>query len=200
VTLGNGVVLECQAVFELGEIEISNSSCVVLQARGVDVCLCEGELPVINDNCTLCRDGSSLPMPTLEGLPDKSCAEIQLEAMRDDEENCAAYQNTVGGYCGCNVTSTPTDGVCRLCDPYNLPNPLDVDNSTSTMPLSCGEIELQANFPNTGGDCEALKDIYAEFCCRNVVVPTDPPTSGSSGGWMSTTAVILMIVAALYLC
>ena len=93
--------LTCQDMYERGNMTLTQANCTLLHNIGRELCLCESDLPVFNDNCTLCQDGSDLPKPLHPGLPNITCAELQIDAKRDDEANCLTWQQTVGVYCGC---------------------------------------------------------------------------------------------------
>jgi hypothetical protein len=177
--------LSCQQIYDRGIWLLPQDNCTALQNMGRQICLCESEAPTTN-NCTLCAgsDGS-LPFPTYEGLPGDTCAELQVDAQRDDSANCFAWQGTVGIYCGCQNNIVANELACRLCGAdVELPDPLDVKEASG---LSCGWLELNASLP--GANCSTYQSEYSEYCCRNVV----PPTSTTSGAVIFATSIVWIL-------
>jgi hypothetical protein len=130
----------CQSAYEQGVVSLSHLTCALWKYQGTNVCECafttnhEAEAdaggpttssPSTSFNyCYLCTDQSNLPFPSLEVVPGKTCADLQLDAFRDDASNCTAWQQTYGRYCGCDNqdTSVSPEGStsgsiapCRLC-------------------------------------------------------------------------------------
>ncbi len=200
---GGHQVLTCQQVYEKGVFQLSPTDCSNLHAWGSNLCLCTTNANATflsNNNCTLCENGSSLPMPIYEGLPSTTCAQLQVEAQRDDPSHCTTWQKTVGVYCQCNNTLL-TRSTCQLCGEYPLPNPLlEVGNTNYTFNVtettlatssssglpSCGEWEFQANLP--GSNCSDIQQHLGSSCCQNLILPTVAPKSGVKSSRMILTA------------
>ena len=165
--------LTCQDLYDRGTFLLPEENCTALQDIGRDLCLCESDAPTLN-NCTLCEDGSALGQPLLEGRSGDTCAELQVDAQRDDEVNCYAWQGTVGVYCGCENNVVSQVLACRLCgNDTQLPNPLDTQEEGGS---SCGKLEFEASLP--GANCSEYQEGYGEYCCRNVPPPPTPTSSG----------------------
>ena len=180
----------------MGTIELSTADCESLHTWGSTLCLCSTNTSNAtawsSNNCSLCEDGGSLPKPVYEGLPSTTCAQLQVNAIRDDPSLCTTWQKTVGVYCQCNNTLVARNA-CRLCGQFPLPDPLLQGNSTnftsssteiarssssSDSNSSCGELEFQANLPDS--NCSDFQQRFGSACCQNLVFPTAVPRSGAS--------------------
>lgn len=181
-------VLSCQTAFDMGPVRLPAQNCTFWQKRGSTICQCASQSTTTTNDCKLCADGAFLPNPYLEGRPGVTCAELQIQARRDDPEHCVVWQQTQGVYCGCNNTDSVENGeeVCRLCgsDNPDLIRPLDMvtaisranekDETSATM--SCGEVEFQANLPENQGQCNEYLTLYGSQCCRTLPPPTVAPS------------------------
>mmetsp|Transcript_61821 Transcript_61821/g.170952 ORF Transcript_61821/g.170952 Transcript_61821/m.170952 type:complete len:260 (-) Transcript_61821:176-955(-) len=172
----------CQSAFDLGNLTLPVENCTFWQSRGEIICQCAEGPPETND-CTLCEDGSTLPEPLLEVLPGKMCAEVQVDAKRDEVDTCIVYQQTIGIYCGCDNPQaiSPGQEVCRLCGDRLLPEPLTlvslVTPDNAQVDTACVELEFAANLP--GGDCSELQLLYSESCCPDEPTPDPDPEDGA---------------------
>mmetsp|Transcript_18861 Transcript_18861/g.33247 ORF Transcript_18861/g.33247 Transcript_18861/m.33247 type:complete len:278 (-) Transcript_18861:114-947(-) len=175
--------LSCQTAYDLGILRLPQDNCTFWQNRGTNICQCAAEPPPRND-CTLCEDGGLLPDPFLEGRPGIACAQLQIEAKRDNLENCIVWQQTQGVYCGCENPNVTSDeySVCRFCaDDVDLFDPLAIIVQTRNLgksdSFSCGEAEFEANLPENSGRCLDYMELYGKHCCR--VPSTLPPIGGN---------------------
>jgi hypothetical protein len=162
----------CQSVYN------SQSNCTILQTLGTIVCGCTSDLNMSRTDeedgvCTLCQDGNALPQPLLKVIPGSSCAELQIDAIKDASERCIYHQEIVGTYCGCNHTVDNDDaGVCRLCAPLLIPRPDRIVDG-----LSCLQHEFRASiFKN----CTVHQDLYADECCVDDVPSAAPSSIGEA--------------------
>jgi hypothetical protein len=184
---GDGNAITCQSAYDLGNFSLSVEDCEFWQWRGEGICHCSNQTSEVN-NCTLCQH-SKLPEPLREALPGKTCAEVQVDAKRDDPELCHVYQHTIGLYCNC--TNEPVQDICRLCGTTPLPKPLKV---VEPIQKSCVELEFQANSDDS--DCAAFQDSYQDSCCTQD--STDPPINQDSSGsdrvqaWRYTLGLLLL--------
>eukprot|EP00521_Asterionellopsis_glacialis_P011548 CAMPEP_0195306136 /NCGR_PEP_ID=MMETSP0707-20130614/37045_1 /TAXON_ID=33640 /ORGANISM="Asterionellopsis glacialis, Strain CCMP134" /LENGTH=484 /DNA_ID=CAMNT_0040370345 /DNA_START=209 /DNA_END=1663 /DNA_ORIENTATION=- len=189
-------VQTCQEWYEDGPLLLNGEDCNKYQNIGRTLCSCEEELAPSLNNCTLCEDGFNLPFPTLAGntivqnTPRRqTCAEVQVDAQRDNYKNCAAYQATFGKYCQCNNTQQNLEenifddgstGTCRICQEnqifYHLNTTTKVDDGTE---VSCGMVEYKSNLVDTPQSCDLFQTLYGGDCCADreiVPPPTDAPT------------------------
>ncbi|KAG7346604.1 hypothetical protein IV203_005673 [Nitzschia inconspicua] len=192
IFVAGDATLSCQTAFEMGPIRLPAQNCRFWQQRGSTICQCASEAPAVN-TCTLCDNGQSLPNPLLEGRPGLTCAELQIQARRDDPDNCVIWQQTQGIYCGCdNAVSEST--FCRLCGNGNpdLFFPLEmvtsVGRASSEEMMSCGEVEFQANLPNNVGRCSEYRTFFGEQCCRELLQPTMAPSEFPTLGDLDNAA------------
>lgn len=187
------VTLTCGDVYNNGTLHLPPANCTFLQGIGDFLCSCNTDLPTVND-CTLCEDGSNIPEGLLESFPGKTCAAMQVDARRDEEEHCSHYQAVLGHYCGCS-NPVAIDDSCRICG-YDLPNPQLVTNGG----LSCIEVEFEANMDGT---CSAATSSFSEVCCpTNAPAAASPPGGDdssssrlSSGIWEKLVILVVAIVA-----
>lgn len=189
----------CQSAYDLGNLTLPADNCTFWQSRGEVICQC-AEGPAETNECTLCEDGSSLPDPLLEVVPDRICAEIQVDAIRDEAELCVVYQQTLGVYCGCDNPEATSAGqeVCRLCGGTTpLPNPLTMvpvlSSTNEVVETSCVELEFAANLPGVG--CSEFQQLYEEICCPEPVVDPEPEDGASSlvtSTWLGVSVFVLL--------
>mmetsp|Transcript_5730 Transcript_5730/g.7505 ORF Transcript_5730/g.7505 Transcript_5730/m.7505 type:complete len:306 (+) Transcript_5730:215-1132(+) len=172
--------LTCGMAYERGPILLTEESCTNYQSIGRNLCYCEDELPVPTD-CRLCEDeNTSLPVPTLaasiEGDEIKSCVVLGVDARRDSEEACPAYQAIFGNYCGCTNTGGIVGSTCQICGANQT---LDFLNTTlkadGVTNVSCGRLVFEASLPSADGLCDTYASNYSEYCCRD-----DPPSDNNS--------------------
>jgi hypothetical protein len=186
------ITTTCGDVYNNGPVILPEANCTFLQGIGSSLCSCNKELPGVN-NCTLCEDGSVVPRVLLESFPGETCAAMQNEARRDEEENCVHYQAVVGHYCGC-VNPDATDDACRICGSNDLPAPqLLVNNVDGNMNVSCIELEFNAN---VDGTCGAAQNAYSKVCCPTLAPVAAPTSSGRRLFGLLTSQKLFMIVAA----
>jgi hypothetical protein len=199
----------CQSAFELEDLTLPSDNCTFWQSRGEVICQCAEGPPEVNE-CTLCEDGSALPNPLLAAIPGKICAQLQVDAKRDQAEFCIAYQQTIGVYCGCDNPLATAAGqeVCRLCgdtsgdttqimaDSMKMVS-LMADNG-NTVEASCGQLEFSANLP--GEDCSDFQLLYSESCCVEAPTPSPSPEDGAplvvASSWLGLS--LLMLLAGLF--
>jgi hypothetical protein len=162
----------CQSVYDKGNLTLSQSNCTILQTLGTIVCGCTSDLNMSATDedegiCTLCQDGNALSQPLIKVIPGSSCAELQIDAIRDAPERCIYHQEIVGTYCGCSHTVENDDpGICRLCAPLLIPRPDRIVDG-----LSCLQHEFRASIFN---NCTMHQDLYAEECCVDDVPSAAP--------------------------
>ena len=151
----NGNVISCNDAFELS-LKLPVDQCDSWQNYGTNFCKCAAEPPEKNE-CTLCT-GGTLPEPlkAAPSSPVTTCASVQIQAKRDFADRCTIYQQTMGIYCGCeNFVSEDT---CHLCGENMIFDPLKkIPALEENTTITCGEVEFQANFPDSGLDCEGYQ-------------------------------------------
>jgi hypothetical protein len=182
IFVAGDATMTCQTAFDLGPVQLPKSNCTFWQRRGETICQCAAEPPPRN-LCTLCQNGKSLPDPFLEVLPGMVCAELQLDARRDDPTNCVLWQQTYGFYCGCDNDPPMELNICRLCgDTSELLDPMASTFENGTF--SCGEAEFDVNLPENDSKCDEYISIYANRCCSELPTstPSTSPTTLESGG------------------
>ena len=194
--------LTCRDAFDLGDLRLPLENCTFWQSRGDVICQCASSPPIQN-NCTLCEDGGSLPFPRREGSPGKLCAVLQVEAVRDTPDLCPTWQATFGTYCGCEnpIATAPEQEICRLCgDNVDLPDPnLVVPYVTTPVDFffesskSCGQLEFSANIP--GANCDELRGLYGGECCQTAEGQKDESAGAvSSQKVLSFASLILSLL------
>jgi hypothetical protein len=159
-----------------GFLALSNpfGSCDFVWYLGVSLCGCEYTLT--NATCPLCEDGSALPNPSFEIIPDVTCNVLEYSISSFDEIECvAAIQAVAGVYCGCD-NPVVSQNACRICGDSLLPDAswiADPENQTT-----CLELELQAN----GGEitCTEVQDTWAPICCSTEIPLVKPPSAPTS--------------------
>jgi hypothetical protein len=132
--------------------------------------------------CTLCEDGSAIPNPNFFPIYGMDCISLQEQYANHVDSDCVAVQATYGVYCGCNnpnATSTASDDgtavvVCRICGGNTLlPNATQLGIRDPFDPVSCSEIEYEANTQTGGGDCQGYQAQFANRCgCESAIPPS----------------------------
>jgi hypothetical protein len=162
-----------------------------LQSIGINICSCGRDIQEPS-NCSLCEDGSSLPNGLFPGLPGETCAELQVDAIRDFFENCQAHQATFGTYCGCE-NPVAAANACRVCgDLGDLPDHLRIVETAASGNVSCGVLEFSANLVKE--TCSDAQGLYAEACgCGELA--DDPVNDDPSGSSRAMTGLVSVFVS-----
>ena len=209
-----GAVVTCEYAFsESFHLRLPQAQCTEFQEWGTSLCHCGavaatgGDMngSAANDGeavpffCPLCQDGSPLPYPALAGLPNQACAQLQIQATRDDPSMCSIYQATIGTYCGCpyynsstntdnDVTSSPPSStvICRICGDHPLSNHLQTVGGHRSQ--TCGELEFHANQPDSQHDCQLFQKLYAQDCCGVIVTVDGDDTENETNDVTSSAA------------
>ena len=164
------------------------------------------ERVVSQGGCTLCEDGSMVPNPDFQIVPQANCAGVEAFVNASEPpETCPARQAAAGVYCGCD-NPIAVQNVCRICggDTW-LPDPGRAVNASGFAEnIQCGTAEYTAY---NSSNCTEYQTIFGDDCCMSdptmtgtdAPAATDPPTTMeaswapvSSGGPMYITPMLAL--------
>ena len=172
--------LHCSSLLRLsGSLPSDSPQCLIYQEAGISQCRCPVP-PEDQGTCPLCKvPGDEIPDPDLEIMPNVDCEGIARLAEYRPAEECQAYQDVAGLYCGCprykkfGQKSFDDGGACRICGAgkrLSFPSELILFQD---VVMSCAELELAANIDDAN-QCFAYQQVGFEKCC-------DSNTKGKNG-------------------
>ena len=134
--------------------------------------------------CTLCQDGSEVPLKEKElgrnnkAIPIKTCGELELAVggLGDTMANCQSAR-AVGSFCGCPIP----ENACRLCGDLfvgvamgSVPTTIDAQDYIADSPstnMTCQSVEsfLHSLEDSEEGACGEVREYASSFCCEDAV-------------------------------
>ena len=166
--LVEGANLTCADLMDQasGITDPTSEDCAKMQREGLALCSC----PAPEDAApfTLCQGGAEFDA-SIEFIKDWSCGTISTYVSSDTRPNaCAAYQSTIGVYCGCPYDTIEAGDVqvCNLCGQGNLlPEPgRFVQRSGGQDENACANLEFEAS--RVYDTCQNITATYGEACCK----------------------------------
>lgn len=196
-----GAEMECSALYRIGQQGLSAEQCLEAQYLGITECGCPDK--TLDNICYLCEDKTRVTSDGSEIFKGKTCNQVE-QLFVEANYGCAAVQQTVGVYCGCD---NPTAASCRICpddallfDPTRLITTDGFAVPGETV-VTCAQIEYTANTPTAS--CSKLQAIYASQCCyeassNNATIAGSTSMQGSGGFKVTVhSLLVLSVVAAL---
>ena len=178
--------------------------------------------PCLAAQCTLCQDGSEVPLKEKglgrdnDAIPIKTCGELEMavSGMAETMANCQSARSQ-SSFCGCPLSET----ACRLCDDLYVSSIQALQETTidakayivdsPSTNMTCQSVEsFLHSIPNNDeeGVCAEVKGSASAACCSDAVPervtgateppePTEAPEGSESSSIMIATHAALLVAS-----